>query len=518
MAPKETYLLEVIEQTPRLLGLLNRNRLSSGYGCFDRNYWHYNVTDFACARSQEAVLTLALLYKIKNNPYHNNKLILEWVDAALNFWVEIQEKNGSFNEWYAKENSFVATAFSSYAVSETLLQLKTVKNEKVIKALEKAAEWLLRKHEKRAQNQEAGAAIALHNIYLLTKKTKYKKAAKEKIRFILKNQNKEGWFYEYGGADIGYLSLAIDYLAKYYKKTKDKRVLKCLRKAENFIRYFLHPNFTAGGEYGSRNTEYLIPHGFEILKSSVASFIRTAIEKKTTIAPFALDDRYLSYIMYTWLQAYVDAKEPRSDFMFEKNFIKNFPEVGLYIFSNKDFYFIINYNKSCFKIFFKKNKKAFSDSGIEVVKDGKKLTSNWLSKNEVLFFKDKIEIEGRLYEIPKNIMTPGKSMALKTFQMTVGRQEHIGKFVKERLRDKVITKAKKSGVIFRREVSFKKDITVKDFLSEKLFFTVGSKSSYTFVPSSRYFQVSELDNEQRNGKKEIIRRFNSQGDIYSKSM
>ena len=69
------YLREINEQIPRLLGLLDRNPLSCTYGCFDRQYWHYRTSDFACTRSQEAVLTLALLYNNKATKYYQSPLL-----------------------------------------------------------------------------------------------------------------------------------------------------------------------------------------------------------------------------------------------------------------------------------------------------------------------------------------------------------------------------------------------------------------------------------------------------------
>ncbi|MBD3310499.1 hypothetical protein GF351_04725, partial [Candidatus Woesearchaeota archaeon] len=59
---RHIYLREVLLQAPRLMAMLDRNPASRTYGCFAREYWHSKITDFACARKQEAVLTLALLY------------------------------------------------------------------------------------------------------------------------------------------------------------------------------------------------------------------------------------------------------------------------------------------------------------------------------------------------------------------------------------------------------------------------------------------------------------------------
>ena len=62
--------------------------------------------------------------KREDNPYYNNNQILEWINIALDFTKKLQNKDGSFNEMYPYEHSFVATAFVCYAVSETLLLLK----------------------------------------------------------------------------------------------------------------------------------------------------------------------------------------------------------------------------------------------------------------------------------------------------------------------------------------------------------------------------------------------------------
>ena len=92
------FLNPILNNAPRLFGLLNRNMSSSSYGSFDREYWHYNTVDFSCARKQEAVLTLTLLYLIKHqkNRYYQSSEILDYIRAAFTFWTKIQNGNGSF--------------------------------------------------------------------------------------------------------------------------------------------------------------------------------------------------------------------------------------------------------------------------------------------------------------------------------------------------------------------------------------------------------------------------------------
>ena len=43
-------------------------------------------------------------------------------------------------------------------------------------------------------------------------------------------QNNEGWFYEYGGPDLGYLSVTIDCLWDLFDATKDPKSLNVPKK------------------------------------------------------------------------------------------------------------------------------------------------------------------------------------------------------------------------------------------------------------------------------------------------
>ncbi len=512
---KEIYLKEIIGQMPRILGNLCRVPSMKNYGCFDRQFWNYNICDTPCARKQETVLTLALLYKIENklNPYFKNDMILDWIKAALSFWGNIQLSNGAFNDLYPNEYSFVATAFSSYAISECLLLLENelIDKDALITKLKKSADWLLYKHQEQVLNQEAGSAIALYNIFLLTKDDKYKKSAQDKINFIFDKQNEEGWFPEYGGADIGYLSVAIDYLAKYYQKTKDTTVFQILCKAADFIEYFLHPDYTYGGEYGSRNTEYLLPHGFEILAKeydkakAIANHIRVGIEKKTAVSPFSLDDKYLLFYSYVYLQAYLDADDfnKSSDLClpYQTKCSKNFSKSGIWIFSNDNFYLIANYKKGgALKAFFKQNGKSIDDSGILILnKNNKKITSFWISDiNDVYISNSEIVISGYFWNVFDNILTPFKNVVWRIIQITFGKSEFFNMKFKEFLRKAIITKNEKLKSKFIRRIYIGDE---KLFIEDKFdklngisMIITSSKLSFTYGESARYFQVSELNN------------------------
>lgn len=511
---KEIYYDVIAGQMPRLLGLLDRSPGSPSYGCFDRQYWHYRVIDFASARLQESALTLALMYSInlQDNIYFKNHNILDWINASVGFWCKIQQTNGSFNEWYPGENSFVATAFTSYAISETLIVLGSNLIEEyalIVSCLRKAGDWLIPRVECRAVNQTAGAAIALYNIFLLTKESKYLTASQDKIYFLKEIQNSEGWFLEYGGADIGYLSLAIDYIAKYFQKTNHADALEILKKSISFISNFIYANYSFGGSYASRNTEYVIPSGFEIMadilpeSSFLLEEIRRANLDKKTITPDFFDDRYLLYLGYNYLQAFLC----NSDKIIDKrpqlpNAVIQYPNLGTTIIRKEYFCIVCNYRKGGnFKITFS-NGKVIDDWGVILeLRRGKKYFSGWLNYDSTYredsdsFF----VIQTSFQKVEKIVFKPLKFITMRLFVLTVGLVPGITGWLKNKLRDIIIIKQAKTPCSLTRTFNlYDQKIVITDKVEKgkdikKI--TVGAKISYIFVPSSSYFQISDLSNQ-----------------------
>jgi hypothetical protein len=502
------YLEKILKEIPRILGLLDKNITSPTFGCFDRNFWHYNISDFPCARFQEAVLTLSLLYSLDfpNNIYFQNNIILSYINAGINFWCKIQKRDGSFDEWYPNEHSFVATAFSSYAISEALLLLKEkIKDkEKILEHLSHAGDFLIKNEDFTAVNQIAGSIIALYNIYLLTSEEKYNQGAKTKLEKLRNIQKEEGWFPEYGGPDIGYLSLLIDYLAKYHKKTKNERAKKIIEKALDFLVYFSHPDLSFGGEYGSRNTKYIIPSGIEysahFSKSArmILTTLRKALSSDLSIGPYNLDDRYLAYIGYTYIQAYYDFYHGDLESpIYEREFYKYFPESGIIVKSNKNFYVIGNLRKGgTLKIDFKKNNRSLRDSG-PVICIKNKIYAPSLDSYSHIHVNEKFETENKLSKISFTKMTPFKNLIFKLFQITFGRNKFIGFWVKKILRDLLIPYKKRGKILAIRKIYVEED---KIVLEDEIFsknkidrIILGIENPYIFIPSSRYFQIQELN-------------------------
>lgn len=515
------YWNSIEEKIPRIIGQLDRNKNSPTYGCFDRQFWHYKVIDFSCARMQEAALTLALIYSKEGNPYYNKIQIKEWSIAAIQFWSQIQDKDGSFSEWYPREHSFVATAFTTYAITETCLLLSHMNNE--LKAIiEKSADWLCNNNETEASNQQAGAIIALFNSYLITDKTKYKTAAEQKLKELLSKQTEEGWFPEYGGADIGYSSVLLDYLGKYYTKTKDPQTEDSCSRVIEFLRYFIHPDLSIGGEYGSRNTEYILPNGIEIFSenktaSEISSLIARGLEKNN----INIDDRYLLYTGYCFLQAAEKYKNKNIEIK-NNYFNKHFPEAGLIIVSTPSYYAVISTKKGgVIRIFDTKEKKIiYDDSGIIGKANNKVISTQWIDTDYDIKYKDNIiSIEGQFHEVKFLVQTPFKTLLERFMQIIIGRSNNLSIKLKKELRKKLITKSPKVPIYFYKQIQLKKDsidISTRIESDNNYNFTqlsFGGKFSLIYTPSTRYFSNSNIEQFAYNFDQEDLDKLNEKKEI-----
>lgn len=513
----------ILKHIPRLLSLLDRRKFSRTFGCFDRNYWHYRlVVDFPSSVYQQGTLSLALLYKnnFEGNVYYDNDVILEYIIAAVEFWAEIQNPDGSFNEWFPNEHSFVATAFTAYAISESLLLLKDEidglkeqKKQRFLDSLKKAANWLLKNDEDFVANHIAGAVPALHNIYLLTQEDRYIEGAKRKFEQILTFQDEEGWFREYKGVDLGYLSVSIDYLAKYYKKSKDPALRHVFEKALGFLKYFIHPDGSCSGEYASRNTKYLLLHGLKILSSEFrdASYILKRIEEgiRNEVIPSidAFDDRYFSFFFLpNFLQYEFEKCEKLKIPDFDKKFIKVFKNSGLICVSNENYYFVCNAQKNAvFKIFSVNEKPGlfYSDSGYFAELSGILASSNHLDEGNVSI--KGIGTETLCIGTKAFFVRMGKHsgyskllLLLRLFNKTFGRLNKAASFLNSFIKKNFILKKDSVPLELTRKIEVNADrIIVHDtikLIQKKQCFALGldPSSQAQFSPTSGYFIKSDL--------------------------
>jgi len=427
----------VVAQIPRILGQIDRNQHSPTYGSCCRNFWHYRIEDISNSQAQEVVLTLAVVYKCEAewNHYTNCSQLLQWIEAILHFWVRIQRPRGSFDEVYHGQDSYAATAFSSYCVSEALLLLKPELSSKIVeqveRALLKSVAWLNKTEELLACNQIAGAAAAVFNCYLLTDSDQSKALSRRLVKKLQDLQNPEGWFNEYGGADIGYSSLTLDYLVKLWERSGWVECFEMAERLLEFLSYFIHKDGTAGGIYGSRNTEYVIPHGIELLvphiplAQRISNRLLTSIFERPDLAVLnRLDDRYLLYLSGFFAQAAVSAiprEQISNSTPCTEEHEKQFSDSGLISIANNKYHLTVNVKKGgVFRCDFHEG-GSFQDCGIFVSDENRSFYSTQVLRmnEEIQTEKESINMKTAVVKIEHILVSPWKCLIFKTFNLLV---------------------------------------------------------------------------------------------------
>ena len=312
---RRRYVERALARIPRLLGAMDRNEYRRTYGCLDRQYWHYRTAAFHSEMYQEGVLALALVYNtpLPGNRWHGNARIRELAAAGIRFASLSGRADGSCDDYYPFEKALGAAVFSLHAAVEAY-QLLDLNDADVLGWFERRADWIIRHHESgRLSNHHALAASALLLVAKVTGRKAYRDAADARIQNLLTWQSEEGWFEEYGGADPGYQTITIDCLAKYRLRTGDTRLDEPIRRAVTFARWFLHPDDSYGGEYGSRGTYLFYPHGMELavgldLAAADAADLADGFLRSLTRGTEACfdDDRMFVHQLGNLIRAYMD--------------------------------------------------------------------------------------------------------------------------------------------------------------------------------------------------------------------
>ncbi len=304
----------VINSVPRVQSFQDKDLISPSFGSFCYNFWRDKTSDFSDARFQEVGATMGLLMLKDFDKYRKNSEYLK-IDklrnsffSSLIFLKKIQNKNGSFDEWYKGENGFAATVFNliAYGLTGNFLKGKLNNNERDLlnEIIVKASNWLIQKNDLVKTNHQVAASAALILAYKFTRNLKYKEVAKEKMNLAIKQQTREGWFPEVGGMDLGYCSVLLDYAMIYHFFSNDNKVLKPMKKLFNFMKYLIQPDLKISKEMGLCLNPYLSRTGIALLSQfdNDALFFFKSIQSNSPeysgISPFLSDDLRLARWSY----------------------------------------------------------------------------------------------------------------------------------------------------------------------------------------------------------------------------
>lgn len=342
-----------------LLELADRDRFSPAYGCFFYPYWRSKSEDFANARCQEAVYSLALLYlrDYPGNTLRGRAEVLELARAGMLFWARLQHRDGSFDEWYRGEHGFAATAFSAFAIARAFSLLKedipAAEEAAVAASLARAGRWLSGRDDLAKLNHEAVAAAALFSLAEVLGEPGLEKAAAEKMGRVLSRQTTEGWFPELGGIDTGYCFLTVEYLCHCLEFYSGPRLREALARALDFLLVFVHPDITTGPEYNLCRNSYVSLAAAGAMSSFHAGARRLfldGVSSSTMLRQLVQDDLSRCYHLYNGLLAYDCALQSRKYFSETAPalpcrgpvFARYFPQAGLLARRTRFYYLVIS--------------------------------------------------------------------------------------------------------------------------------------------------------------------------------
>jgi hypothetical protein len=184
LSARELYAQVGIGAIPKLLGLLDRNRLSPTYGCFDKAFWHYRTASFPSGMFQEYVLPLALVYAYQfpgGEDYYQRASLKSWVRAGIQYASKSAHRDGSCDDYFPYERALGAVVFSLYACTESALLLG-LRDSSYEPFFVTRGQWLLAHDEAgRLANHHALAVLALYNVYLLSGQTVFQQAAQARL-------------------------------------------------------------------------------------------------------------------------------------------------------------------------------------------------------------------------------------------------------------------------------------------------------------------------------------------------
>ena len=467
----------------RLFAHVDLDPYSPTRGCFDRRFWGWKLVDYPEATYQRAVKPLAMLYADPASALHADERVRQAITAGLEYSAGIQHPNGSFDQAFPYEQSFGATAFLLHSMSGAVALLRAVDpdwdSSAALDSMRKAGEFLCRHDERHGliSNHLAGAAAGLLECGLLLAESAFAARAKQLTTQILDSQSTEGWFPEYGGADPGYQTLCLQFLADVQRLSPDARLAEALRRGLGFIAHFVHPDGSFGGEYGARRTEIFHPGGVarlaaaEPLAGSILRAVLVGWSAGRSLGPADVDFGNLSPVLegHVLAQQLCSAPVASEPLPCEQvPFSRDFPDAGLFVRGTPGYYAVVGVlTGGVVKVFSRSPAGlTYDDGGYYARVAGRDYSTQSTGNSQILHSAaDAITLEAPFSRVPRMLPTPARFVVLRMLNLTVMRWVAAGNAVKRLLVRMLITGTPSAPLHLSRNVRFQPDaVCIEDVI------------------------------------------------------
>jgi len=540
-ALRDVYAARAMPSVARILSLMDRNAYSPTYGCVDREYWLCRTTDFPSSIAQFGTHALALCWahEMPGNIYYQQPKVLRWTLAGLDYLTRIQHKDGSFDEFYPNERGWAGpTGFLVYAALDSYSLVRehmpVEMRERFLRMIERAAVFLYAHDEAGVlANHHAMALLPIYYAYHVLEQKHILDGFHVRLADFMSQTREEGWCLEYDGADLGYLSATVSFLAKLRKMYRDERLDQVIDRAIEFSSYFVYPNGHYAGSMGSRSTLHFYPHGYELmggqhpLAQRIADEMLAGLRDGALVPPDIQEDRYFLYRTPELLLSYLDYGTRRDDLPllpFEREpFAQHFPEARMSVARTVDHYVCANLAKGgVVKVFDGESGKLLaSDCGLLAeMDDGQIVTSQWIDESHVVEQGDGAWcVEGDCHGVVTKRFTPIKFLLFRVWILCIGWNAKLAWHAKGFIRKLLMLGARWAPLHFRRVVRLTDDgVEIETTLRltggprvRRL--TIGDEFHVRYVPQSRYFQPQELDVDGVELSSEQLRDLNGGGEV-----
>ncbi|MFT3892212.1 MAG: hypothetical protein QM730_11310 [Anaerolineales bacterium] len=405
------------------------------------------------------------------------------ISAGLCYATTIQHQDGSFDQAFPNEHSFGATAFLVHPMLEAFRaisdRLVDTDKKKYRDMLYRASEFMCGHKETHGHiaNHLAGGALSLYTAAAFFSEPKFSAHADVLIKSVLQHQSSEGWFTEYEGADPGYQSLCMYYLAQVYQRHPTPELRTALERSINFLAHFIHPDGTYAGEYGSRRTAIYYPGGLALLAKEfplaarMTHFMLKSVDARRTITVRDVDMGNLAPLLSSYLPA-LDVEIP-ADLSApllpcEQDSVQaDFPEAGLFVRSTKRYYAVMGAsNGGVLKVFDRKQHAIIWNDAGYVGKDEK---GRWLTTQMTVLSRpttveeNSITVDAPFYVMRRELPDPLRFVLLRILNLTVMRSITLGNWIKAILANLLIVGKDRLPLSLKRTVVFSAEwVQVRD--------------------------------------------------------
>ena len=465
----------------RALGDQDRDPASPTYGCFDRRYWAWKIVDFPEATFQRHVYPLAMLVQDPASRFHQRADVLDAIRSGLRFAISVQHRNGSFDQAFPFEQSWGATAF---LLQPLLAAFELVKPElggdadRIAGRLLASAAFLRRERERHGTitNHLAGGAHALYEASRVLRDPAARGAADSLMTDILSSQSDEGWFPEYGGADPGYQTLCLHYLAEISRVAPSPALTRALDRALGFLQWFVHPDGTLGGVYGSRRTRLAFPGGFALLSgeypvaAAVADALAAAAADEAGVTVQTVDAGNLAPLLTSLVRSLsvpggkAGVALPRD----RDTACMDFPDAGLHVRATPRYYAIVGSgNGGTLTVFDRSTRARIREDGgyAGQLEDGRLVTSQATAAHAVAASAQSVQVEAGFVEMRRQAPAPWQFIMLRLLNLTVMRSLAIGNLVKRLIVRRLISSHARVPLSVHRQFTFGDRIDIRDRFS-----------------------------------------------------